>query len=1778
MLGSTKSTAAATLRAVSIVALAAAVLAPSPALAQSYCQNFTSVLLTYLNYDRDKWCVASPQRDRAFGAETFAFGSGEYLALNRGNTLAIYEITGDYASGPRKIDDFNLYPLYGTAGDSDYDLMDFDVCDGCRFAVIEHKVASTVLVDLGSGAFPNFSGHSSNGVLKLGSMVFRDGGQHYLVAARLGGCSGSGLYAVDGVNDYTLLQCLEVGGQPVTTSGGRGYWSPNGGTHVFLGTGIFGDQTVIFKASGTGHQLRLEHVGTPPGMVSINDALDIDPHHKLAVSADFRNNRVTFWDVQNPAQPVLKSSWTMEGVNAGAVSLGSASAASPLVLWTARLGFTNSSQTYLVDPVTGPEPMSNGFWADLEEPHNDFMDCVLDTGGALAPDGSALYLSRYAVHQVFDLSGCMGPVAAVADVAVGPSQVFPGGQVTLQDNTAGSYDRWALWVEADDGSLVAGTRTPSAGNPHQLPFTVPIDVPEDVTYTAHIEVESDDLPPDRAASSAPIVIDRRPQAEFTINPEAAIVGDRVTLTASAEGTPAANGYQWTIDPPDAAPYTDNGQIVQADLGASGVWAFTLTVHYAHGAGGEDDPDDDGLYEARVVVDDFNVSSVAADFTVTPSNPLNTQQITLNGTPSRGNITSWTWTVYGPTNRQAEGISATEYPSCGNQSTCVIPSNTLEWGAWQVTLEVANDQGEDDSVTKVVGVGNGAIQPVITWSPLSPDIGDDLVFTIQGVDRDVDSVEWRMGGAGCEGSSTIECTPALFDDCKAVSYRYASSGAKEVELTIEIDGVDYVDARPAAERTVTVGSSGSCDDGGGGGGGGGGCSYNLSSSSAEYSADGGLGSFTVFTDPGCSWTAVPSADWITITSGGSDADGGSVQFRVAVNTGPQRSGSIAVRGEFHRITQAAPDVPVSFEMSERFPLIGETVTFTADDSLVVDSWSFGEPACGGDTSQINCLFLPAGVCNQVEWAFASGGEKSVTMRLADGRTKTRHPTVQGSGECCLKDGAPDADFERIEGPVFTGEVVRFVDASAKLSAKAAGLGWSPTAPEIGEDVTFNLTGLGGELSKTTWRFGEDGCGSDAAVQVCIPGLWDDCKGRAFRFASGGDKTVSVDIEYAGGGTDSAGPVTVSVAPVGSCDGGGGGGGGDDCSYPLSPTTLNFNATGGQGEFVVTTGAECEWTATTDNVWIDLVAGSESGVGTGTVRYEVAAHGGASSRTGYVRVENRTHTVRQDAPAPEIDTDPTAWLWTVQRVLEGGELETIETASSRDFSFIFEQAGTYRVELEASNCAGSSRHWQNLEVVEAPVSDFVVGAAVSVAGANETQWESDFRFHNPCGEPLDVRIEYEPEDTRNTDTVLVFRAFQLAADETRIFADITDAIPGLADDEISGSVRIESQSDSGCKVLSVSRTFNDTPNGSLGLFVPALPVKRSPGGVLDLTGLISDRDYRTNIRLVNFGDDDAWVGLFMYDRTGAVVSDSRAVRVPGHSTTQINDVASWLEVEGEVNPFSVRIDVTGVDVQAFATVVDNITGDSVLYMSSYTEDNRLWLVGVANQEGLNDSRWLTDVWIHNPTEEWTAGEATFVVGDDPAEAFGFVWPPLNPHRTLSYPDVVGDALGLEETRGYLVVTGADGSPAPQVAARTYNIDPAGGTFGLNLRPFTASDLLYPGDTGYIAGVSSSESLVVGFRTNLGILNSDEEQWAAVTISIYDLDGSLAAEPWQVTIPPGVYRQWDIFKKLGLDEVSMAGSIRIEVTDGGGLAVFATEIDNRTQDSIFIPAQRKVIGAAR
>jgi hypothetical protein len=92
---------------------------------------------------------------------------------------------------------------------------------------------------------------------------------------------------------------------------------------------------------------------------------------------------------------------------------------------------------------------------------------------------------------------------------------------------------------------------------------------------------------------------------------------------------------------------------------------------------------------------------------------------------------------------------------------------------------------------------------------------------------------------------------------------------------------------------------------------GGCTYTLNANSVTMSSSGGSGSVTVTSTPGCTWSALTPAPWITILSGSPGNGPGTVNFSVAANTSASRSGIIAIAGKNFTVNQdgAAGTTPV-----------------------------------------------------------------------------------------------------------------------------------------------------------------------------------------------------------------------------------------------------------------------------------------------------------------------------------------------------------------------------------------------------------------------------------------------------------------------------------------------------------------------------------------------------------------------------------------------------------------------------------------------------------------------------------------------------------------------------------------------------------------------------------------------------------------------------------------------------------------------------------------------------
>ncbi|HMV87962.1 MAG TPA: putative Ig domain-containing protein [Blastocatellia bacterium] len=81
-----------------------------------------------------------------------------------------------------------------------------------------------------------------------------------------------------------------------------------------------------------------------------------------------------------------------------------------------------------------------------------------------------------------------------------------------------------------------------------------------------------------------------------------------------------------------------------------------------------------------------------------------------------------------------------------------------------------------------------------------------------------------------------------------------------------------------------------------------CGYSILPASQNFAAAGGGNSVNVTTGAGCAWTATSNAAWITINSGAGGSGNGAVNYTVAANTGPQRSGTMTIAGQTFTVTQ------------------------------------------------------------------------------------------------------------------------------------------------------------------------------------------------------------------------------------------------------------------------------------------------------------------------------------------------------------------------------------------------------------------------------------------------------------------------------------------------------------------------------------------------------------------------------------------------------------------------------------------------------------------------------------------------------------------------------------------------------------------------------------------------------------------------------------------------------------------------------------------------------------
>ena len=391
--------------AVTALVVASATLAPTPASAQGCFEHVST--RSYAPWD----CSAAPFIDRVFRMQTISWNDHEYLFVDEGNEIKVFNI--DNAQSPFIVtgSSFNV----PNVGDSDYDMVSFSVCDDCRFGIANYK-AATVLYDLGAGPTPIFGPYHENdqATQVKGGFTFKVGGQQYLVASGLGPfpCPGSdsGLYEFNGIDEAgnPRRQCLDGSDGPPQIANGirvEGADPP-----VFYMADTF-DRINIYRVR-TSPTFGLDHLGNG-GIERANmqrgSGIDFDEAAGLAAVASFGD--LMIYDIGygsgSPVSPVLLSTrdlTTLPPANAEALAYPDVHVATQYS--------SAPPQTFDISTPTSPAPLDQAFW-DPSLPPNNLGGCVWGNHATFSDDGTAMYLSRYSALQVIDPADCAASVLPV---------------------------------------------------------------------------------------------------------------------------------------------------------------------------------------------------------------------------------------------------------------------------------------------------------------------------------------------------------------------------------------------------------------------------------------------------------------------------------------------------------------------------------------------------------------------------------------------------------------------------------------------------------------------------------------------------------------------------------------------------------------------------------------------------------------------------------------------------------------------------------------------------------------------------------------------------------------------------------------------------------------------------------------------------------------------------------------------------------------------------------------------------------------------------------------------------------------------------------------------------------------------------------------------------------------------------------------------------------------------------------------------------------------------
>ncbi|MHB9001110.1 MAG: Ig-like domain-containing protein, partial [Thermoanaerobaculia bacterium] len=404
---------------------------------------------------------------------------------------------------------------------------------------------------------------------------------------------------------------------------------------------------------------------------------------------------------------------------------------------------------------------------------------------------------------------------------------------------------------------------------------------------------------------------------------------------------------------------------------------------------------------------------------------------------------------------------------------------------------------------------------------------------------------------------------------------------------------------------------------------------------------------------------------------------------------------------------------------------------------------------------------------------------------------------------------------------------------------------------------------------------------------------------------------------------------------------------------------------------------------------------------------------------------------------------------------------------------------------------------------PQNDALVLPVVGHAqGGLSSLFLSDVRITNASNHDVEYLLVYSPTRTSGTESKQA--RIVLHAQETKALNDVVRNWFGFGSIGESALGVLEVRPlNAGAATVASSRTYNTTPDGTFGQFIPAIPyaqfIGKSPTAKISLQQIAQSSAYRTNFGIVEGSGQPATARVRVYNAFGQKRGETTISLLP-FEHQQWNRLLETLSVP-DLADGRIEVEVTSDTgrVTAYASVVDNKTNDPLLVFPAVPNDvrtRRYVLPGVADLD-TGQASWRTDVRIFNGG---TASASAVMTFQESRRTNGTLPAPVSrpvtiqPGDIVVYDSVLESHFGVSNVGGLIYITTPTDSSLV-VTARTYDQRPAG-TYGQFIPAVSGDESVGVGDrTLEVLQVEESAR----FRTNLGIA---ETSGNPVVVEIYAL----------------------------------------------------------------------------